>query len=186
MKLFRLLPVVPAALLLAGCGFLGLGATSLQAADQDIPFTTRFDDVETSEARFLQIAGLDVCTGGDDVRITGVQMLGSGAPTTTGFRISRSPGSENESDGSSRVGPTPPGNTSKLETTESFSQPCGDKGRAALTIDTRIGDLPVEVDTVRVTYEVGDDEKVADLAVNLVVCNGSVGCPPDPDDENDF
>jgi hypothetical protein len=129
-------------------------------------------------------ASINICTDGDDkVRITKVSLAGANAPKVVAFRVSREPqqSASEGSSGSSQLSRSPV--EEGLDPTDEFTQSCDESaGRTFLTIDTSFADLPVESNSIRVTYEDGDDTKVADFKADIVLCDGRSGCPPDPAD----
>jgi hypothetical protein len=73
-----------------------------------------------------------------------------------------------------------------LGPSKQFAQTCDESsgsGRTYLTIDTSFADLPVESNSIDVTYQIGDNKKVAELEADIVLCDSRSGCPPEPDDD---
>ena len=185
-RVYRLAAALAAVTVVAGCGVLGSGGTTLKSAGPE-PVEHRYDGSDTGSYAYLRMSDINICTDGDDkVRITGVSLAGANAPKVVGFRITHEPkqSASEGSSGSAQLTRSPI--DEGLDPTQQFAQSCDEdsgSGRTFLTVDTSFADLPVESNSIRVTYEDGDDEKVIDLKADIVLCDGRSGCPPDPEED---
>ena len=170
-------------LALPACGLLDRGTTLRLDGDDDLG--VRFDDITSAAgASYLRLSGIDVCTDGDaKVEIIGVRFVGADAPIVVAFRVGR----DRQADGAgrfSRISSSPI--SSSGGPSRPFRQPCDERGdgRTSLTLDAKVGTLPVQVRTIEVTYRADGKPHVTRLAAPVVLCGPSTGCPPGPDDED--